>query len=579
MTKHRRKNQENKIQMVCRCLKENYYCFLLLAAILMVAGIIWVAAPLSHNAINNELNTVFERAWQYSINGEGFQTVELPDSRSIPSDSEITLKNQLPTEIIKGATLLIRTSQQDAKVLVDQEMIYSTFDSDNNMPAPTSAYHFVRLPTDCAGQEITVILSSPYDNYAGYMNQIYIGSKASNIFFLIHENGLRSVIGFLISSLGLLMMVMFVFTKGKENKFSFIYLGAFFFCAGYWVMVESKMLQFIIPYPVALTNSSIFALFLLPVFLGLYYYSTHTKTLKKVLKYIIIIVTSTSFIFSVVACIAPTMPLYILPYHVVFMGFYLIAIFAVIIVEGIKADKLFSTSVCGVILFGICCLLELASYLADITAYNNSTFLTIGLILLCIAMVVDAVGNFAKIYQNAIKVDTLSVLAYTDSLTDLKNRMAFLERFSNLETDGTNKISLGMFDINNLKIVNDTLGHLVGDALLRHSAKAIKRSLRKEDDLYRIGGDEFAAIIRHDNEVDLRCFESRLEDILIRENQKQLDYKISIAYGYATFLKEKDKTLFETLKRADEKMYTCKKKQKSIEGRKDESNDDGVEHL
>lgn len=90
-------------------------------------------------------------------------------------------------------------------------------------------------------------------------------------------------------SVEFLLMLVFLFAKGQESKASITNLGAFFVCAGYWVLVESKMMQFIFPYPTALTNSSIFSLTLLPIFSGLYYYHTHTKVYKKVGKCVVAI--------------------------------------------------------------------------------------------------------------------------------------------------------------------------------------------------------------------------------------------------------------------------------------------------
>lgn len=567
MSNHRKQDMVFSRCMIIRKMKNYGHLILLLAGALLVMAVIQAAVPMNCNEINNEKNSVFTDAWKYSLNDEIFCEVALPAAINSAAGNRITLKNRLPDQMVKGATVLLRTSQQDVVVYVDNVNIYGSNNMETDGPSPSSAYHFVRMPTDSAGKEITVVLSSPYENYAGIMNQFYIGSKASNVFFILHENGSRFFIGFLIFSIGFLLMAAFLFAKGQKNKVSIVYLGAFFVCAGYWVTVESKMAQFIFPYPVALTNSSIFALTLLPVFSGLYFYNTHAKLLRKAGKCVIAIVAVTSFLFSLATCISPALPLYIFPYYLAFMGVYVIAIFASIVVESVKKGNLFSFSVCGMIAFSICCLLELFFYLTDMKVYNESNFLVVGLLLLCATMMIDSVQNFSKVYQTSIQVGALSVLAYTDSLTGLKNRTAFFEILSNLDVEKEMFVSIAMFDVNNLKLVNDTLGHLAGDTMLRHAAGTIKNSLRQEDELYRIGGDEFVAVICHGQELNLSCLEGRVVDSLARENQKLSDYCLSIAYGYATFSKDTDRTLFETLARADEKMYACKKRQKSGEPR------------
>lgn len=536
---------------------------LLFIALFLLALSIWVtAAMLGSNAINNERNSVFREKWQYSVDGGAFSEIELPHSEDLPVGALVTLKNRLPGQLVKGATLMLRTSQQDMSVAVNGIVIYS---SGEKSAFPSSAYHFVRLPTDCAGQAVTVDISSPYKNYSGLTGQIYMGSKASNLFFLLHQNGLQFIIGFLVFIAGISMIVVFLFSREQLSKSAVTSLGAFFACAGYWVMVESRLMQFIFPYPMALTNSSIFAITLLPVFSGFYYYRIHNKVHKQIGKGVLWTVTSACILFSVVAAVDPTLPVQLLPLCLVFLSAYLFLFLSAIISESIKTRKLFSASILGMLIFVVCALLELFFYMLNMKVYTQSTFLILGLLLFCIFMVVDSAQAFARVYRSAVKVDALSVLAYLDSLTGLQNRTAFLEELSTLEANGDTAVTIAMYDINNLKVVNDTMGHLVGDALLRHGAKAITASLRQGDKSFRIGGDEFVAILRHGPDFEPDSLETRLLSVLEKENHKTLSYTLSIAYGFATYSDNCDRTLFDTQARADTLMYACKKLQKSAQ--------------
>lgn len=543
--------------------KKNYHFFILIAAIAIITAIVSVTLPLSKNAINNEKNAMFANPWQYSIDGGAYKEVELPFSENGNISSHITMKNIIPNETIKGATVLIRTSQQDLAVQVGNELVYTCHLESDKAHLPSSAYHFVRMPTECAGKEITVKLSSPIARYSGYMNQIYIGSKASNVFYLFHENGMEFIIGGIILALGFVLMMVFLFTKGQGNAIGTISLGAFFQCVGFWIIAESRMAQFILPYPMLVTNLSIFALTLLPVFLGIYYQHTHTKRFKKVEKYIVVIMFLCSIIMGFFAIVNPMLPLVMLPYYLLLLGAYLIATFVSIIFDSVGEGRFFSTTVCGIAALGICCSFELVRYLFNLKNYTESNILIVGIFLFCSMMVLDLSQNFTKVYKDSVKVNALTVLAYTDSLTGLQNRTAFLERMSNIDLLHEKKIMVAMFDINNLKAVNDTRGHLVGDALIRHCAKVLRSSVR-EDELYRIGGDEFVAIICHEQELDYHVLEERLLAIVAKENSESLSYVLSIAYGYVSFLRGQDKNLYETLSRADELMYECKRRQKKI---------------
>lgn len=87
----------------------------------------------------------------------------------------------------------------------------------------------------------------------------------------------------------------------------------------------------------------------------------------------------------------------------------------------------------------------------------------------------------------------------TDDLTGLNNKAAFNMTRAVIESEismGRADFSLIIMDVNNLKIINDSLGHELGDELLRHAVRCMRKAFVGYP-LYRIGGDEFAAIINH----------------------------------------------------------------------------------
>jgi diguanylate cyclase (GGDEF)-like protein len=96
----------------------------------------------------------------------------------------------------------------------------------------------------------------------------------------------------------------------------------------------------------------------------------------------------------------------------------------------------------------------------------------------------------------------LKYLAFHDKLTGLKNRDGFYEQLDqiiiDLPRDTEKRFSAILFcDLDNFKLVNDSLGHDIGDMVLVEASKRIKNSLRKTDFVFRLGGDEFTVIIRH----------------------------------------------------------------------------------
>lgn len=105
-------------------------------------------------------------------------------------------------------------------------------------------------------------------------------------------------------------------------------------------------------------------------------------------------------------------------------------------------------------------------------------------------------GIFTDLSERKIVENELEKRAFTDSLTDVSNRFAYLERMNTLLESSmqiSHKIQHAVFilDLNRFKQVNDTLGHAIGDSLLVEIAKRIQGLLKNKDILARYGGDEF----------------------------------------------------------------------------------------
>ncbi|RUM46331.1 MAG: hypothetical protein DSY46_00125, partial [Hydrogenimonas sp.] len=105
------------------------------------------------------------------------------------------------------------------------------------------------------------------------------------------------------------------------------------------------------------------------------------------------------------------------------------------------------------------------------------------------------IKDLSEIMQKQREIETLS---YHDRLTNLPNRSSFLNTLDKLIAQKSRKgtrFVLIYLDLDNFKEINDTIGYETGDKVLRYFAKRIKNSLRKEDLIARIGGDEFAIIL------------------------------------------------------------------------------------
>ena len=115
----------------------------------------------------------------------------------------------------------------------------------------------------------------------------------------------------------------------------------------------------------------------------------------------------------------------------------------------------------------------------------------------------DEVGNLSRAFREMMtqihsRDLSMQQLAYYDRVTGIANRHYFEEKIEqsikNSKRYGT-VCYLMMIDLDDFKTVNDTLGHHIGDLLLRHVSEFLHKTMRKNDNIFRIGGDEFAIII------------------------------------------------------------------------------------
>ena len=146
-------------------------------------------------------------------------------------------------------------------------------------------------------------------------------------------------------------------------------------------------------------------------------------------------------------------------------------------------------------------------------------------------------------------------LSYFDQLTGLYNRRFYEEELRRLDTKRNLPLTIVMADVNGLKLTNDAFGHLAGDKLLKAVADNMKKELREDDILARIGGDEFVLILPKTDSVEAELIISRLKD---KVSQTVIDkISASVSFGYHT-KKEEFEDMEKVFAQAEDYMYRRK---------------------
>ena len=158
------------------------------------------------------------------------------------------------------------------------------------------------------------------------------------------------------------------------------------------------------------------------------------------------------------------------------------------------------------------------------------------------------------------------LMARLDELTGVRNKNAFKEYISSIDEKleggmDQEPFAIVMCDVNDLKLINDTRGHSFGDEVIQRASRMVC-GVFAHSPVFRVGGDEFAVVLKD------RDYEER-ENLFSRLKEESLANKRSrsgpvVACGKAEYDPEKDKKVNDVYERADEQMYIVKKEMKSV---------------
>ena len=186
-----------------------------------------------------------------------------------------------------------------------------------------------------------------------------------------------------------------------------------------------------------------------------------------------------------------------------------------------------------------------------------------------LASALDMLALFVLIVEQSIsamrisrKNKLLEQKAYLDVHTGLPNKSKCEELFSDMSFIKEPTACL-MFDLNNLKNANDTLGHSAGDQLIASFARVLRNVIPAKDFVGRYGGDEFVAVLYNIGENTVNDVLTELHDEVIQFNSYGKNIPISYAQGWALSTDYKDCTLRTLFDKADYFMYMNKQRVKS----------------
>ena len=170
---------------------------------------------------------------------------------------------------------------------------------------------------------------------------------------------------------------------------------------------------------------------------------------------------------------------------------------------------------------------------------------------------VDADVRREMSYREAL--GSAMVLANRDALTGLKNKHAYIQKENQLDEriSSENKPAFAVIvcDVNGLKQINDTRGHIAGDDFIRHAGKMLCE-IFSHSPVYRIGGDEFVIMLE---ERDYRNRAALMQQLSEQVHENLLRQEVTVSSGISAFDPAKDVCVQDVFERADRAMYEQKR--------------------
>ncbi len=530
--------------------------------------------------ISNDLNDDIEKfphvllndGWNITVNGG-------------KTSKNVNLKEYVLSESCKGDVIEMETTLPDTDITcpivemavyhcvvsayVDNDLIYEygTRLNDEGLSVG-SGLCLIELPADYAFKTIRIVLDVTEDEAFYTFENVQILSEENYASYFTRKNLIVIALGVFLITFGVMITIVMIANGNFDVTYrKFIWIGLVAITSGCWMLSNFMVFE------VAVGNRHMITYF---EYLGLQglamsslmfcYETTRKKFLKNAMFTLFII----GFIIAGISVVTDLKGImHVCAYLKIFHMYYgCVGIMAgMYIYYGLRskqrAEKILAVSMLCISGLAVIELIKFNVQKFLLFKNTGNYILPLAVLLFLIIMVVSCMEYIKEHLNESINKKVLMELAYNDMLTGLNNRTKCEEVLSELRDKNEKKFSIICFDLNNLKFMNDNLGHAAGDAYLFGFARILKECFNGSAVVSRTGGDEFVVITRNDDEVKVTKKLTRLIDLAnanVDENGEP--FIISFAYGYAISTDANYISVDNAYKIADKRMYECKNKQK-----------------
>lgn len=515
-------------------------------------------------------------AWSITINDRSWQNISLDAFRFPPVNKGdmITMERTFPDDTdCTGHALVLPIKQAAVTVSLDAEPIYEYGQDRIDMGKTVgSGYLPVNLPDDYASKTLTLQFTVTENKAFSHFDPIRVYEWKNFYRIILTENRLPLFIGCFLTIFGLVTCCITVFALLFSGKFlRILCISLFSICIGLWTLCYYNVLViFTMPlYTISLLEY--LTLYLAPIPLVIYM-REDVLALKRPFMYavyrallLVQILASAVFLglhaVDLVHCAAT------LKYMQVLI---LINLIYSIIVEfmnlQISRQFVHRLFLIGMLALSGCVGYDLVFYYFNrylgIVISSTKGIASVGLVIFIVVLLVSFYIDLTQKMMQETERNFLIKSAYTDELTQIHNRRYCMEYMTRIKEIDDPNYTVFCFDLNNLKITNDTYGHAQGDILIKSAAHVIVDAFEPHGIVARMGGDEFIAIVETDDSKTISAMIGEFQDNICKINEEIPDLHLSIAYGYAS-CSPKEYNIEKIYHIADGHMYENKQAMKN----------------
>lgn len=548
--------------------RQSLLIFAAIVAVFLTALAVALLSPTPLHGLERSSVLRLDAGWFYYPEGERQAIATLPHKIDGAGD-ELTLEHDLSGLSIRpDYVLTFRTRYASISAYADDTLIYRSPQGEEH--ALGSMWHFIPL-SRCTGAETLTVVLRGYDGGSYTLDSVLMDTPGAIKFFLLRENSGAIVFSFIciLLTAALILIAAILARWQSQMHLPLLSLAAFIFLSGLWILLDSKVTT-VSGGNYALSYFFSYAAFYVLPAPYLLYIRLTLKDCRRALDILIWALIANAVVCMVLHLfgVVPLRRTAIIVHALIVLSVpATVCAFWRSVIR--RKDKQLFFTFAGSLVIYFCALVSIALYYFGILHIASSTpFYIVGLSILLIGMTADIVASFGRFWHQKETSEQYRQMAVEDGMTALGNRNAFLLHMTQLLKSQPRQLAFIMIDIDDLKLINDQMGHHFGDIAIHIAAACIRSAFGPIGHCYRIGGDEFVVVVTGEAVEKIPERVTRFEqEMLFRWDNSLPSNGVSYGYASAEFSHDSPLTelrLTELQEQADQALYLHKQSRKVV---------------